>query len=191
MADVNYRCTCGTVRGTLRAPEAGMRLVCMCSDCQAFLEHLGRPDLLDQWRGTDIFQTTPDRLTITQGQEHMRCLRLAQKGMIRWYADCCNTPLGNTMASPGVPFVGIPTAALEDLTHLPPIRHRIQAHSVPHAPPEAGHPGVPPAVILRSMLFLARSALRRRHQPSPFRSADGTLRVEPRVLTPTERAALG
>jgi hypothetical protein len=198
MATLTWGCTCGQVRGTARDihPGDGARAVCMCADCQAFLTHLGREDLLDRWRGTDVFPITPDRLTLESGHEHLRCLRLSDKGMFRFYAACCHTPLGNTLG-PKVPFVGVPTAALrppegQDLDQvLGPVRARMQAHAVPNAPPEAGHQKAPLSIILRSIAFMARAALGRRHQPSPFRSADGTLRVAPRVLTPTERAALG
>ncbi|MFT6991403.1 MAG: hypothetical protein ACJASL_003390 [Paraglaciecola sp.] len=34
------------------------------------------------------------------------CVRLSQKGIYRWYAKCCNTPIGNTLGGK-VPFIGV------------------------------------------------------------------------------------
>ncbi len=33
-------------------------------------------------------------------------MRLTPMGLLRWYAGCCNTPIGN-MVSARVPFIGI------------------------------------------------------------------------------------
>jgi hypothetical protein len=45
---------------------------------------------------------------------HLRLMRLSEKGLLRWYAGCCDTPLFNTMATPKVPFVGVLTDRLDD-----------------------------------------------------------------------------
>jgi Family of unknown function (DUF6151) len=34
-------------------------------------------------------------------------LRLTPAGTMRWYANCCRTPIGNTVANPKVSFVGL------------------------------------------------------------------------------------
>jgi hypothetical protein len=51
-------CRCGHVRGVANdvTPNSGFRFICYCWDCQAFARFLGRPDVLDQAGGTDIFQ---------------------------------------------------------------------------------------------------------------------------------------
>lgn len=102
------RCRCGEVHGLLAdaAPEKVNRVVCYCADCQAFAHHLGRADLLDEHGGTDIVQVAPAALSFTRGAERIRGLRLTPKGLYRWYASCCKTPVGNTV-SPAIPFVGI------------------------------------------------------------------------------------
>ena len=108
--DAELRCSCGQVEGRLRdaEPSAVNRVVCYCDDCQAFLHHLGRAELLDAQGGSDIVQVAPAALSFHRGTEHIRCLRLTPKGSYRWYASCCNTPLGNTVG-PAIPFVGIVT----------------------------------------------------------------------------------
>src|SRR5215471_7175400 len=107
--DLPLRCRCGRVRGVASdvSPSSGFRFVCYCKDCQAFAHFLKRPDVLDPAGGTDIFQMPPGRVKLTAGTETVRCLRLSDKGVLRWYTDCCRTPIGNTAASPRFPVVAV------------------------------------------------------------------------------------
>lgn len=34
-------------------------------------------------------------------------MRLSEKGLLRWYAKCCNTPIGNTLADYRISFIGL------------------------------------------------------------------------------------
>jgi hypothetical protein len=106
--EVDLGCRCGNVVGCATAvcPERVNRVVCYCEDCQAFLHHLGRSELMDERGGTDLVQVAPSTVSYSRGAERIAGLRLSDKGLYRWYASCCNTPLGNTMA-PWLPFVGI------------------------------------------------------------------------------------
>src|SRR5262245_40659587 len=88
------------------APSAGFRLVCYCKDCQAFARFLERPDVLDAAGGTDIFQMPTGRVRFTAGTDAVRCVRFSSK-VLRWYTDCCRTPIGNTAAGPRFPVVGL------------------------------------------------------------------------------------
>jgi hypothetical protein len=88
------------------SPHTVSRVVCYCDDCQAFLHQLGRADLLDAHGGTDVVQVPPASLTFDRGAQNIAGLRLTPRGLYRWYARCCKTPLGNTL-NPSVPFVGI------------------------------------------------------------------------------------
>lgn len=91
-------------------PSSGNRLTCMCDTCQAYAHHLGQADkILDQYGGTDVFQMTPSQLSITEGIENLRCLRLEGRGVLRWYAGCCNTPVANTGHLPRCPLSGFLT----------------------------------------------------------------------------------
>ena len=110
--DVQLGCRCGQVGGSLRdaSPAAVNRVVCYCADCQAFLHHLGRPDLLDAHGGSDIVQVAPSSMAYDRGTSNIVALRLSPKGLYRFYASCCKTPLGNTVG-PSIPFVGIVTEA--------------------------------------------------------------------------------
>src|SRR5579864_1705295 len=108
------QCRCGEVRGIVAdaSPRTANRAVCYCDDCQAFAHRLGRADLLDAQGGTDIVQLAPASLAFVQGQNRIRGLRLTPKGLYRWYASCCNTPVGNTL-TPAAPFVGIAATTLD------------------------------------------------------------------------------
>src|SRR5437016_5861532 len=106
--ETRLRCSCGEVQGYARnaGPGTVNRIVCYCDDCQAFLHHLGRTYLLDAHGGTDIVQLAPASLVFDRGTDRIIALRLGPKGLYRWYASCCRTPLGNTVG-PTIPFVGI------------------------------------------------------------------------------------
>ena len=110
---LELQCGCGQVQLELSAPGAASatRLRCYCTDCQAAARHLGYA--LPAHGGTDLIQTTPDRLRIVQGQEHLAILRLGPKGLCRWYATCCNTPMMNMLPKQGLPFAGVVVHALE------------------------------------------------------------------------------
>jgi len=109
------QCRCGTLKGYVGEPEKVNRCVCYCRDCQAFAHFLGRAnEILDSKGGTDIFQTTSSRLTLTAGAEMLACMRLTENGLMRWYARCCNTPIGNTLANMQMSFVGLTHNCLEN-----------------------------------------------------------------------------
>jgi hypothetical protein len=112
--DAEFRCLCGEVRGRVKnaSPDAANRMVCYCDDCQAYLHHLARADLLDAHGGTDIVQVAPACVSFDRGIDRIVGLRLTPKGLYRWYASCCRTPLGNTLG-PGLPFVGIVAQAFD------------------------------------------------------------------------------
>lgn len=184
-------CRCGTVKGEVDdpSPGAGQRVVCYCDDCQTAAHALGCAELLDANGGMDIYQTTPDRVRWTEGRDQLRCLRLSPKGLYRFYAACCDTPLGNTL-SPRVPFIGLPVVSLSDEARaaVGPVVARMQgrfAHG--EARPEGVHPKAPVDLLLRTGWRLGGALIVGRNKPSPFFSADGALVVEPRVLTLEER----
>lgn len=108
--DLSIRCSCGALRGLLRdvSPGSGNRCICYCDDCQSFAHFLERSDeILDDNGGTDIFQTSSGHLEFNAGLEQLACMRLTESGMLRWYAACCRTAIGNTPGTSRVPFVGL------------------------------------------------------------------------------------
>jgi hypothetical protein len=187
------------VRGVASGVSAstGFRFVCYCTDCQAFARLLERPDVLDPAGGTDIFQMPPGRVKLTEGTDALRCLRLSDK-VLRWYTDCCRTPIGNTAASPRFPVFavihsfmdhGADGRSRDELLGRPLCRiyERSAVGPLPEnapAPPSLGvFAGRARKILGWWVLGLAR--------PSPlFDDRTGAPRAVPRVLTPSERAAL-
>jgi len=167
-----------------------MHVVCYCNDCRAFAHALGRPDILDKFGGSELFVTTPSNLRLSSGLERLRCLRLSEQGMLRWHWDCCNTPLANTTARPGVPFVSIHRAFvdLHDTDALGPMK-RVQARFAIGSPPPGEEPSQSLATIAKVMSFLLIGRLRGAHRPNPL-FMDGEPAVTPYVLSPSERDAL-
>jgi Family of unknown function (DUF6151) len=104
----SIRCRCGKLKGTLNCNQEVNRCMCYCADCQAFARFLKREhEILDEMGGTSIIQTIPANITFTEGIENLACMRLTVNGMLRWYAACCNTPIGNTLATPNLSFIGL------------------------------------------------------------------------------------
>lgn len=104
----SIRCNCGKLEGTLNHTDYVNRCICYCGDCQAFARFLERePEILDRRGGTSIIQTIPANVTFIKGIENLSCMRLTANGMLRWYAACCNTPIGNTPANLNISFVGL------------------------------------------------------------------------------------
>lgn len=100
-------CSCGAMEWAVAHRAPGTHIACYCADCQAYAEHLGQTGWLDDQGGTEIFQTVPHVVTLTRGAEHLSVLRLTPKGLLRWYAGCCGTPIANTLSGPALPFVGL------------------------------------------------------------------------------------
>lgn len=188
---VPLRCRCGKAQGCLEvAPRVSMHVVCYCNDCRAFMHALGRADVLDQSGGSELFVTTPSRLTLTSGFEALCCLRLSAKGMLRWYWGCCNTPLANTMPSSGVPFVSIHKAFihLDDAQALGPTKH-LQARYATGSPPPHAEASQSLATIMKIVALLIIGRLQGAHRPNAL-FANGTPTITPRVLSVSERDRL-
>ena len=192
--DVAVQCRCGAVRGVAAvSPSTGNHAVCYCDDCQAFQHFLGREqDVLDSQGGTDIFQMSPVKLTLSAGAERLACIRLTPKGLLRWYTSCCNTPIGNTRGA-GVPFIGLVCACLHGpAAALGPIRARAFPESAKGGASAVPKDGAPLLLILARVLgFIVRWRLRGDHRRSPlFDSATGAPRAVPRIVTAAQREDL-
>jgi len=110
MHDVQLKCSCENFRAVLhRAGKGhGNRCICYCADCQAFAHFLGREcEILDRNGGTDVYQASPGRLEILDGLQRLSCVHLTEKPTLRWFTDCCRTPIGNTLNSNTLPFIGL------------------------------------------------------------------------------------
>jgi hypothetical protein len=190
-----FECTCGKLAGVVNTKNAkGYRAICLCDDCQAFAHFLGSPDVLDANGGTGIFPITPANVKFTRGVENLQCLRLTGKGIYRWFASCCKTPIANTPASSSLPYVGLIHTILEKTNGnealnkaFGPINARINGRfGIEPLPPDTLK-AVSPGFILRVLKFAILGGIRGQRQPSPFFKRDGTPTVAPYVLTTQER----
>jgi Family of unknown function (DUF6151) len=202
-SDLVLRCKCGHVRGigSEFAPASGFRFVCYCKDCQAFARFLDRADVLDPAGGTDIVQLPPGGVKLTAGIDALRSLRFSNK-VFRWYTGCCRTPIANTAFSARVPIVGLVHSFIsvgaeglsrnEILDEIlgPPLCRIYERSATGPLPPNA-----PASPSLSLFVLRAAKAFgwwwRGLGRPNPFfDDRTGAPVSTPRVLTPSERAAL-
>jgi len=173
--------------------SAGTRVTCYCKDCQTgSLLHDGGADMLSAAGGTDIWQTTPDRIEIVAGAEHLKVIRLSPKGLMRWHAGCCGTPICNTLLKLGLPFVGVilrqsnrPTSDL--------IYGKVRCHAATKsARPGEGAPAADKGFnragfnVLQRMLATWLSG---RAKDNPLRGADGGPIAPVEVISKAARRA--
>jgi len=185
--EVELKCNCGQVRGKTKtlSPSAGTRIACCCDDCQRYAEWLGQEDtVLDEYGGTDIFQMPVSFLKISEGNEHISCVRLGAKGMYRWYAKCCNTPIGNTMGK-GVPFIGVVHSFMNHAStrkaDLGESRGYIQTKFAKKEVPE-NLKAASLGTMLRSLSKLMLWKFKGFNKPTAFFDTNGNPVTEPNVL---------
>ena len=186
------RCRCGALQGQITLGEPTSRMVCYCKDCQAFARYLGPAGrVLDAQGGSDVVQLAPHRIRFTQGIEHLAVMRLSPKGMLRWYAACCRTPVGNTMTTRNMPFTGLIAQCL-DSAPLDPAFGTVMATANTQSALGERKPRAHglPAALLRILRIVAGSRLSGRHKVNPFFTGAGTPVAEPTVLSAEERARL-
>jgi hypothetical protein len=196
--DLELGCRCGQIHGWVRgvAPNAVNRAVCYCDDCQAFMHHIGRVDLLDEHGGSDIVQVAPACVSYDRGAERIVGVRLGPKGMHRWYASCCKTPLGNTMATPGLPFIGLSPEVfrgldarrLDEVFGAP--RGKVFGQFATNGAPE-GSTRLPSKLIFNTVRLVLGWKLGGKTWPHPFFERDTAApRLPVTILSRDERQAL-
>jgi hypothetical protein len=156
---------------------------------------LGRAgDILDAQGGTDVIQTLPARILITEGREMLACMRLSKNGLLRWDTTCCNTPIGNTLANFRFSFVGLIHNCLENGgvpldSSFGPVRMWINTRSAKGAAAPRSS-GVIPG-ILGLLGMVARARINGSYKRTAFFSvATGAPIAAPTVLSQAERASL-
>ncbi len=182
---ISLKCRCGAFEGEITEVSHALnkRSVCLCRDCQAFAQYLGYPPgMLDPNGGTEVVPFHPAKIKFTRGIENLNCVRLSSDGMIRWYTQCCKTPIANTMTSAKLPFAGVIHSILVS-PDLGPVYARFNG--------KYGYGTLPPGtlknaslkIIVNSLRFLATGVIRQLQKPSPFFNAAGKPTVEPTVLS--------
>jgi hypothetical protein len=187
MPKISLGCACGQVQGKTEDVNAqsGNRIHCCCADCQKFVMFLEQENkVLDQYGATDIFQIPIAHVHITAGHEHLALMRLTPKGLNRWYAKCCNTPIGNTLGSKA-PFIGVIHNFMQHAEsrnqEIGKTRGYIHSHSARATVPDALEASFLKITIrVRSKLISWK--VKGLNQPSAFFNQNGRAVAKPEVL---------
>lgn len=179
-----HTCTCGKMRWRIADAAKGSHLICYCEDCQTYANALENGvRRIDTDGGTEIFQTLPKNFEFVEGKEHLAAMRLGPKGIVRWYAGCCDTPIANTLPTAKLPFVG---AVLPPGTDgYGPITALLSTVDTKSDIKDKGVLGAQVSAIVRVLL----GSLTKKSRQTPFFKDDKTPAVEPRVLTKEQRNA--
>lgn len=186
------QCKCGALQGHIQGKGTCSRIVCYCADYRAFAKFLGcSNDVLDAQGGSEIVQLAQPRVVFSQGKEHLAAVRLSERGLLRWYADCCKTPIGNTLSNPKVSFIGIIHSSLDDSMIEKDFGSNIAIVNVDSAigepkPVQKGFFGV----ILRFVWMVLSMRISGKYRGSQLFNQSGDPIVSPTVLTSEERKAL-
>jgi hypothetical protein len=191
---IQLRCRCGKLQGEVDAKRIAARAVCYCKDCQAFARYLKAEDaVLDAAGGTEVEAALPAAVRFTAGLEHLACMSLSPQGIYRWYASCCNTPVGNTPRDPKMSYVGLvrtcldaPAAELDRALG----RARFTVNTGSAKAPVQATPLRATLGVARIGAALLKARLGGGYRDNPFFDASGAPVRSPRVLTPEERAAV-
>ncbi|WP_170770341.1 DUF6151 family protein [Ruegeria lacuscaerulensis] len=185
--DTTFACTCGALSGRISAAgvASSTHVECFCHDCRAAQLYFGQPDPAPG--PVDVLQMLPEGIVFEHGAEHLALMQLSPKGMLRWYASCCNAPLATTSRTPKVPFAGFIVNRIPDPSDLGPVRTR---GFVPRPGGKQAHEGLGPAAI-GLVTRVLKSRLSGSWKNTPFFDAyTGETSAKPTVLTKPERAAL-
>lgn len=140
--------------------------------------------------GTEIIQTTSTNITFTEGVENLACMRLTARGLLRWYAACCNTPIGNTPPNFKFSFIGLihnclsPEHGSMDEA-FGPIRMHVHTRYAKGEVTQKSR-GVA-AGILRVTGMILRARINGSYKQTPFFAPEsGAPIVTPKLLSPQE-----
>lgn len=185
---LTFSCQCGALQGRIspRGVRQGTHVECFCHDCRAAQLYFKQPDPAPG--PVEIFQIAPDEIETSTGKQYLAAMQLSPKGMLRWYASCCNAPLAATPKSAKFPFAGVIVGRVAGgASALGPVTTR---GFVPQPDGKQKHENPGPAVfgLLRRA---AGSRLSGRWKNTPFFDRKtGKPVVTPTVISKTERATL-
>lgn len=107
-----FRCQCGRIAGEIVDPRDSWHLLCYCRDCRAYAHALEKgAEVLDEFGGTHVIGVRPRQLRLLRGTEVLRCLSLTPRGLLRWYAGWCGSPISIPRAIRACPTWGSCTPA--------------------------------------------------------------------------------
>ncbi|MFT3907329.1 MAG: DUF6151 family protein [Steroidobacteraceae bacterium] len=195
MATSNHplNCHCGHLQGQL-TPGRAVRAVCYCRDCQAFARFLGHEDqVLDANNGTEVIATLPRHVQFTAGLDALACMSLSPRGLLRWYASCCRTPIGNTPRDARMPYIGVIHTCLGGRSALAE-RFGPVTMAVNRQGARTPVPATPLGIVCGLAKVMSAALPERftgRYRDTPFFSGEPPTPIRvPEVLTREQRASL-
>lgn len=173
---VSLECSCGSVKGKLKViPTSSFHVHCLCCDCQDFASHLNnKENILDEHGGSELFQTYPAFIEITDGKNNIAAIQLREKSLYMWHTTCCNMPIANTMTSSKMPFIGVSVKLMrfdseqEKLKILGPVTMKAFGKYSLGEKPKDVHEKFSISYMPKIMSFMLRGILTKKNKPSPF-----------------------
>lgn len=184
----SIQCRCGKVDMSIEMPipDTSARITCYCKDCRAFSTHLGAEEDIGTRGASDLLHVAPRRLRFCNGAEHMDCLRLSPKGLFRWYAACCNSPMFVTLPK-DVPFISVVVPRMVDVVPPDPVATVFSEQALDgQGPLPVNHGRL--TVVVRFFRRIAGALLTGHFRSHPLFEA-GKPMAEPTVLSLEERKA--
>ena len=185
------QCQCGALRGQLNHPHLAIRGICYCKDCRAYANHLGSLSTThDDDGGAEFVATLAKHVSFSKGIENLACLSLSENGSLRWYASCCNTPIGNTLRNWKVSYVGLVHTCLKTDSAsfertFPQLKMRVNTSSAKQPPPSLTFKTVSSLMGFVPRVFV--NSFSGAYQQTPFFHApEGTPVVPVMVLSQQE-----
>ncbi|WP_221076874.1 DUF6151 family protein [Agarivorans aestuarii] len=187
--DVDLQCRCGKIKGQIKqvSPSAVKQLVCYCEDCRKFAQHLqSEGSSINQYGGSELYVAAPAKVEIVEGKQQLACLRLTPKGIYRWYSQCCNTPIANTVGIK-LPLVTV-YQDFVDAEHTSSLQSNsehlgaVNEHQALKPLPEALLGASPRKTKFKLIVKLLGWKLKGKGKPNPFFEDSGRAKVKPSIL---------
>ncbi|HEY6130937.1 MAG TPA: DUF6151 family protein [Halioglobus sp.] len=182
------RCKCGALQGHVDTAGTSNRVICYCISCQLFAHFLGSPkEILDRHGGTEIIQVAASSIRLTTGTEHLAAIRLTEGGLVRWYAACCRTPIGNTLENYKLGFIGLIHSCLDSqplVSSFGELAARLNTASAIDEPKPTGHGML--KTVVRILAIILSKRLSGNYRKTAFFTASGAPVAVPRVLKAAE-----
>lgn len=105
-----------------------------------FFKHVGADDCANENGGAEMVFVLPGRISISDGQHHLKALRMTPKGALRWYAGCCGRPMGNMLPVNKIRLSNLPLSAFEGASAAAQLGPLIGSLNSADAPEEASPP---------------------------------------------------
>ena len=196
-AELPLSCQCGIVGARVldAEPRSGDHIVCYCHDCRDFVRLLHKEDhILDRLGGTALFNFRFSRFALDRGADSLACLHMTDKPVLRWYAECCGTPMFNSYANARIPFFDVILANSTDRNAREALGDSVGNLFTTSATGDASHLAAMSlsGLVLKVAPRVIRETLNGGRRRNPLFDAD-TLEpiARPRRLTASERSMLG